>query len=314
MTGVLDYGATETVTVSAIKYDLGAYKPSHNVLGKQGQSNHEVVFTKVTAGGDTYDLYLALNGKYENKVIIGVRGKVNSVDSIKMDIYKRKYCSRGLFGKYRCRYCFILTAASKSVFLPGPNILMGTEDGSKLYLNSPQYKKIGIKMDGKVSPRETVRLILSQSGSTNMGFFYYVLDGEEAGQIWFNSGSRGWAKTGLKLIIYTRRVCRKAGNNKSCYIKLKTYKNGAGPKATSSMKVGGATLGKPKVAVVKTPKLGVSRVRSAVFSGSKYQGDSFTLNYAMDGPYAGTWFYVNSHKGVTKVFTPAAGSKSSCII
>jgi len=319
LSGVLDYGTTASVTISSIKYDMKGYYKKYDVHSRRSMEGGakggrgggasavmEGVVTKVTTGGESYPLFLALKGKYNDKIIVAARGKIRTIPAIKLDIYRRKYCSRGLYGAYRCRYCFILKSQSKTTFLPGPNILIGSEDGKKIYLNSPQYMPTDIKVENKVKKREAVRLIFSQG--KNIAFCFYVLDGEEAGSVYMNVARRGWVKTqlGKTLVIYTRKVCDRKGDKKSCYVKLKTYKKAKAPGKTTSVTVGKAKLGKPVVALVKTPGWKESKVRSAVFTGSTYSGDQFNLMYAMDGGYAGTWYYVITRLQKTKEFTPAA--------
>ena len=68
---------------------------------------------------------------------------------------------------------FLFSGKSKTTFLPGPNILIGSEDGQKIYLNSPQYMPTEIKVENKVSKREAVRLIFSQG--KNIAFCFYIL-------------------------------------------------------------------------------------------------------------------------------------------
>merc|ERR1712139_320389 len=154
------------------------------------------------------------------------------IGDAKLSVYKRKYCRRGLFDSYRCRWCFIMTAAETSVFLPGPTIAVGEDDdGNTLSISSPQHKKIAVPMEGDMTPepRDLIRFIYSSKGSSTLGFFYYLLDGEEAGQIWYNAGAKGYKKTGMKVYVYTRRVCARRGDNDSCRLKFKVYKSSGGP-------------------------------------------------------------------------------------
>lgn len=323
LAGVLDYGATETITISSIKYDLGAYKPTVNLLGDPKKTNAQMegVHTTVTFQGDEYPVFLALYGQYENKIVMASKrtGKIMVIGDAKLSVYKRKYCKRGLFDSYRCRWCFIMTAAETTTFLPGPTIAVGEDDdGNTLSISSPQHKKIEVPMEGvkNAEPRDLIRFIYSSKGSTTLGFFYYLLDGEEAGQIWYNTGARGFKKTGMKVFVYTRKVCSRQGDLASCRMKFKTYKSSGGPTLkkttkstkTISVKAGVATLGRPVVQKVKTPGLAdSSSVRAVTFMSSTVDGESFNLNYAMDGRYAGLWFYVNTQKGKTVTFSTASG-------
>lgn len=323
LAGVLDYGATETITIGSIKYDLGEYKPSVNLLDDPAKTDAQMegVHTTVTFDGDDYPVFLGLHGKYENKIVLAQKrtGKIVVIGDAKLDVYKRKYCRRGLFDSYRCRWCFVMTALDTTVFLPGPTIAVGEDDdGNTLSISSPQYMKKEITQEGVEDnePRDVIRFVYSAKGSTTLGFFYYLIDGEEAGQIWYDAGSRGFKKTGMQVFVYTRKVCSRRGDKDSCRMKFKTYKASGGPTLkkttkstkTISVKAGVATLGRPVVQKVKTPGLqGVSSVRAVTFMSSSVDGESFNLNYAMDGPYSGLWFYVNTQKGKTVTFSTASG-------
>ena len=62
---------------------------------------------------------LISDGKYENKIVMAQKrtGKIMVIGDAKLSVYKRKYCRRGLFDSYRCRWCFIMTGKSIIVVL-----------------------------------------------------------------------------------------------------------------------------------------------------------------------------------------------------
>lgn len=299
LAGILDYGKTKTVTISSFKFDPGALG-THKIARSGGKTQRGVV-TKVTAGGESFNIVYATEGKFQGKFVIGMRGKLGHIAQLSnaLTIYQRKYCRKSIRG-YRCRWCFIYTKKSKTVFLPGPNLNIGKNDeGKKHYMNSPQLKKMQIK--GKEV--NAVRVIYSVAGSSNLAFFYYALTSTLSGN-WFFKTTRGFRRVPVPIVIYTKNYCTKKGVKATCGFGFKMYKTSGAPKATSKFTVGKTTLKKPKVGIVKTPglKYGAS-TRAAVFQG-KYSGEDVAMNYAMDGSFAGLWFYVNTFTGKTKVFSP----------
>ena len=78
LSGVLDYGTTQSVTISSIKYDMKGYYKRYDVHSRRSMEGGaggrggrgggggasavmEGVVTAVTTGGETYPLFLALS-------------------------------------------------------------------------------------------------------------------------------------------------------------------------------------------------------------------------------------------------------------
>lgn len=302
LAGVLDYGATKSVKVNNFVFTPGQYSPSLALTkgrGGGGGQRYPIAVMAIKAGGETYQIPYATSGKYQGKFIIPRRGKIRVIKNFKVDVYQRKYCAKSIRG-YRCRYCFIITPTPKKAFLPGPNIFLGATDSGKVYINSPQHKKISMGRHG--GSAQAVRVILSMG--RYMIFYYYIISGKMSGRwTYYNSRQKRWRIAPLKVLMYTKYQCKTAGVKNSCGFAFKIYKHSKAPKAAAGFKYGNTSMKSPQVGRVKVYGWKGGNPKVVLWHGT-YQGTEFPLYYAMEGNYAGQWFYVNKHRRKTIIFKP----------
>lgn len=299
LAGVLDYGATKSVKVNNFTFTPGEYNPRMK-LTKTGDARYPIAVVAVKAGGETYQMPLATGGKYQGKFIIPRKGKMRIIKNFKVDVYQRKYCAKSIRG-YRCRYCFIITATPAGVYLTGPNILLGATDDGKVYINSPQVKTISMGRAGKA---KAVRVILSMGKM--MIFYYYIISGKLSGKwTYYHPSQKKWRIAPLKVLMYTKYQCKTAGVKNSCGFAFKIYKHSKAPKATTSFKYSKTTITTPQIGRVKVYGWKGGKPKVVLWRGN-YADTDFPLYYAMEGNYAGQWFYVNKHAKKTIIFKPMA--------